>query len=55
MFIKRKDGGCESKILAVTPNKLLIEARWEQGGKPFRNVVNVSKKYFIEKYGEGHF
>jgi hypothetical protein len=51
MFIKRKDNGCESRVLAVTPGKnhgVLIEARW---GKNQRNIVNVSEEYFLQKYG----
>jgi Ni,Fe-hydrogenase III component G len=51
MYIKRKDKGCESRVLAVTPGKkygVLIEARWD---KNQRNIVNVSEEYFREKYG----
>jgi hypothetical protein len=55
MFHKRKDKGCESRILADDGQILLIEARWLIG-KPERqqqrNIVNVSREYFIGKYGD---
>lgn len=51
MFHKRKDNGCESRILAFNPNikyGVLIEARWPPKN---RNIVHVSREYFMEKYG----
>ena len=53
MYHKRKDKGCESRILGVYRDRVLIEARWPIGAKqPSRNIVEVSRKYFVERYGE---
>ena len=48
----RLDRGCESRILAVTVNRVLLEARWPVGAKQQqRNIVEVSTEYFERKYG----
>jgi hypothetical protein len=56
VYHKRKDRGCEARILADSGDTLLIEARWPIGADPKRqqrNTVNVTREYFIRKYGEG--
>jgi hypothetical protein len=53
MYHKRLDKGCESKILAVDEQTVLIEARWPIGAKQQqRNIVNVPVEYFERKYGQ---
>lgn len=47
MYIKRKDNGCEAKVLARVDGRVLIEARWPKNN---RNIVFVSAEYFAEKY-----
>lgn len=48
MFHKRKDRGCEAKVMAVVGDRVLIEARWPKNN---RNIVFVGREYFQEKYG----
>lgn len=48
MFYKRKDKGCEAKVMAVVGERVLIESRWPKNG---RNILFVSKDYFQERYG----
>jgi hypothetical protein len=47
MFIKRKDGQCEAKVLARVGDRVLIEAKWPKNN---RNIVFVTEAYFAEKY-----
>jgi hypothetical protein len=48
MFHKRKDKGCEAKVMAVVGNRVLIEAKWPKNN---RNIVFVDKDYFEARYG----
>jgi len=48
MFYKRKDKGCEAKVMAVVGDRVLIEAKWPKNN---RNIVFVGKGYFEERYG----
>jgi hypothetical protein len=47
MYIKRKDGGCEAKVLARVNGRVLIEARWPKNN---RNIVFVREDYFAANY-----
>ncbi len=51
MFIKRKDGQCETKVLAVDHEnkRVLVQSRWNKGKN--QNIVHLPFAYFIEKYG----
>jgi hypothetical protein len=48
MFHKRKDKGCEARVMAVVGDRVLIEAKWPKNN---RNIVFVGRDYFEEKYG----
>ena len=47
MFHKRKDKGCEARVMAVVGDRVLIESRWPKN----RNILFVSKDYFQNRYG----
>lgn len=61
---ERLDKGCRAKILADLDDKILIRAWWPAGDGDRKkglagkndliatNVVEVSRDYFIRKYGE---
>lgn len=52
MYHKRLDKGCESRVLGVYDDRVLIEARWPIGARfPVRNIVEVKRDYFEERYG----
>ena len=49
MFIKRKDGKCEAKVMAVVGDRVLVEARWPKNN---RNILFLGLNYFRERYGK---
>lgn len=48
MYHKRKDKGCEAKVLAVVDERVLIESKWPKNNT---NILFVSRSYFQERYG----
>ena len=57
---ERLDKGCRARVIAITGNEVLIDARWPTAlSNPLyndtlncaRNIVCVSKEYFERKYG----
>lgn len=49
MFIKRKDNQCETKVLAVADDRVLVHAKWNKGKN--QNICYLPLEYFVRKYG----
>lgn len=47
-FHRRKDRGCEARVMAVVGNRILVEAKWPKNN---RNIVFLDREYFENKYG----